>query len=190
MSASEVGDGEGRSEHVVRAAIILEIPEPLAGEVRSVQDRYAYGQGAPLPVHITLAGSNGLGELELHDGAGAILPILDAIARASAPVAASFGPTLRFPGTDTFALTLMDENPVAAVHRAIAESGLRFGPTPFPFKPHCTLTSGTRRTDDEVADLLATRIRGTFVLDVLSVYAMSPPMPLLHRASLTSAAQR
>ena len=174
----------------VRAAVVLDLPQPIADQVRRSQVRYGYGQDSPLPPHITLAGSNGVGELEVPEDAGPTYSTLDAIARATTPITASFGAVLRFSSTDTFVLTLLDEGPVTRLHRMIARSGLRFRPSPFPFRPHCTLTSGTSRSDDETADLSATRIPGTFVLDSLSVYSMAPPMALLHRVLLNSGDER
>lgn len=169
---------------VSSAAIVLDVPEPVATQVRLIQFEYGYGQDSPLPVHITLAGSNGLGEVALEDDIGAVLSAIDAVAHATAPISTSFGPAMRFPGTDTFVLTLLDEEPVTRLHRAIAASGLRFGPCPFPFKPHCTLTSGRPMTDAEAAELLASHLGGTFVLDSLSVYTLTPAAELLHRVSL------
>jgi hypothetical protein len=115
---------------------------------------------------------------------------LDLIAGVTAAIAASFGPVVRFPGTNTFALTLMDDRPVAALHRAIAESGLPFGSNPYPFEPHCTLTTGMQVSDEESVTLLAIQVPGIFVLDHLSVYAMTSPMRLLHRATLGVPAAR
>lgn len=65
---------------------------------------------------------------------------------------------VRFAGTNTFALTVVDERPIAALHRAIAKSGLSFEPSPFPFRAHCTLTSGIPKSDEESPSLLATRV--------------------------------
>jgi hypothetical protein len=118
------------------------------------------------------------------DNAADAAATLDRIAGLTPPIAASFGPVVRFPGTNTFALTLMDERPVLALHRAIAESEPPFGSSPYPFKPHCTLTSGIPVSDDDGAGLLAIRVPGTVVLDHLSVYAMTSPIHLLHRVEL------
>ncbi len=67
---------------------------------------------------------------------GAIFAKVDAIAAATAPIVASFGAVIRFPGTDTFALTLADGGRVMALHEALARSELRFDPSPYPFRPH------------------------------------------------------
>jgi len=114
----------------------------------------------------------------------AVFPILDAIAAETKPIHASFGPVDRFPGTEIFFLTLQDEQPLHELHRRIASSPIRFKPCPFPYRPHCTLRDRVPISDEEVADLLALEIQGSFVLDTLSVYAMPPPMPLLHRVRL------
>jgi hypothetical protein len=77
-----------------------------------------------------------------------------------------------------------DERPFRELHERIATSAIRFKPCPFPYKPHCTLRDRTPISDNEVADLLAVKIRGSFILDTLSVYAMPPPMRLLLRVKL------
>lgn len=169
-----------------RATIVLELPEPVAGQIGRVQRRFGYAQDSQLPVHVTLAGSNGLGEVQLEDESVAALSVLDVIGKATAPITASFGGAIRFPGTDTFALTLVDDGRTIALHRMIAESGLSFGAMPFPFTPHCTLTSGMPRTTEETEELLATLVPGTFVLDSLSAYSVRPPRHLLHRATLAA----
>lgn len=113
-----------------------------------------------------------------------VFSILDAIAAETEPIETSFGRVDRFPETDIFFLTLVDERSFHELHAKIASSPIRFKPCPFPYRPHCTLRDRTPITDDEVADLISVEIPGSFVLDTLSVYAMPPPMPLLHRVRL------
>jgi 2'-5' RNA ligase len=139
-----------------------------------------------LPVEITVAGSNGVGELDADQPSEDVFAVLTAIAAKTRPIEASFGPVDRFPGTEVFFLTLEDERPFHELHARIADSPIRFRPCPFPYQPHCTLRDRTPISDEEVGDLLAVKNRGSFVLDTLSVYAMPPPMPLLHRVRLGS----
>lgn len=166
-----------------RAVIVLEVPEPVARLIGRIQAEHGYRHDPGMPIHLTLAGSNGVGELELDDASRAFAT-LDSIVAATAPIAASFGPAVRFAGTNTFALTLVEERPIAALHRAIAQSGLPFEPSPFPFKAHCTLTSGIPKSEEDSASLLATRVPGIFVLERVSVHVMTSPTRLLHRGTL------
>lgn len=110
--------------------------------------------------------------------------VLDASAAETAPIETSFEHVDRFPGTDIFFLTVVDERPFHELHARIANSPIRFRPCPFPYQPHCTLRDRSPITDDDVADLISVGIPGSFVLDTFSVYAMPPPMPLLHRVRL------
>ncbi len=102
--------------------------------------------------------------------------------------------TLRsaFPAnSDTFVMRLADEAPFHALHRKIASAGLTFLPSSYPFVPHCTLRTRSPVTPEDAAELLATEIPGTMLLDTLSVYTLSrAPTPaglrcvLRHRTQL------
>ncbi len=164
---------------------VLDVPEPFASAVMAIRVQHRDDLRSALPAEITVAGSSGVGEFEPGQNPDEVFATLDHIARDTAPIEASFGSTLRFPGTDIFVLTLEDEQPFEALHRCIAKSGIRFKSCPFGFMPHCTLTSRSPISDDEANDLLRVRIPGKFVLDTLSVITMPPPMPLLHRVKLT-----
>ncbi len=167
-----------------RAAVILEVPEPTASRVRSIQARHGYGQSAELPIHVTLVGSNGIGDMILEGDPGATFARIDAIAAATAPIVASFGAVIRFPRTDTFALTLADDGRVTALHEAIARSELRFDPSPYPFQPHCTITSDRPVSSADAAQLLALRVAGSITLRVVHVFRVHPPAALLHSTLL------
>lgn len=165
---------------------VLDVPEPFASAVMAVRVRHRDEFRSALPIEITIAGSNGVGEFEPQTRDD-VFRTLDAIAMETAPIEASFGPVDRFPGTDIFFLTLQDERPFRELHDRIASSPIRFKPCPYPYRPHCTLRDRTPIDDEEIADSLAVDIPGLFVLDTLSVYAMPPPMPLLYRVRLGSA---
>jgi 2'-5' RNA ligase len=167
--------------------IVLDVPEPFASAVMAVRVRHRDEFRSSLPVEITVAGSNGVGELEADQASEDVFALLTATATKTSPIEASFGRVDRFPGTEIFFLTLENERPFHELHSRIASSPIRFKPCPFPYQPHCTLRDRTPISDEEVADLLAVEIPGSFVLETLSVYAMPPPMPLLHRVRLGSA---
>ena len=166
--------------------VVLDVPEPFASAVMAVRVRHRDEFRSSLPVEITIAGSNGVGEFEADQASEDVFALLTAIAAEAKTIEAAFGPVDCFPGTEIFFLTLEDEQPLRALHDRIANSPIRFKPCPFPYRPHCTLRDRTPISDEEVADLLAVEIPGSFVLDTLSVYAMPPPMQLLHRVRLGS----
>ena len=95
---------------------------------------------------------------------------------------------IRFPNTDIFVLTLVDETPFRVLQHYLATSGIRFEPSPFPFTPHCTLRSRSPVTEAEASALLSLRITESFVLDTLTAYALAGvPMTQLHTAPFTGA---
>jgi hypothetical protein len=168
-----------------------------------LQSRLGRRQGArrldalrwSLPAETTVSGSSGTGPIAADEAPMGVIATLDRIAAETAPIRAAFGPARRFPNSDVFYLSFLDEAPLRALHERIARSGLRFQPTPFPFGPHCTLRTRSPVTDDEAAEALAARIDGEFVLDTLSLYDLparvmsvegfATLLCLLHRARLT-----
>jgi hypothetical protein len=140
---------------------------------------------AALPAEITVAGSSGVGPLAPHQGLDELALVLAEIASNTQPIEASFGPVIRFEGTDIFVLTLEDTTPIDALHQRIARCPIRFQSTPFPFLPHCTLRSRSPVTAEEATDLLETVLPGSFVLETLSVYTLDGlPMTLRYRTRL------
>ena len=182
-----MGAVEHRVTFETNTYVVLDVPEPLASAVMAVRVRHRDKFRSSLPVEITVAGSNGVGELEADQANESVFSLLTAVGAKTRPIEAEFGPVDRFPGTQIFFLTLKDERPFRALHDRIADSPIRFKSCPFPYQPHCTLRDRIPISGEEVADLLAVEIPGSFVLDTLSVYAMPPPMPLLHRVRLGSA---
>lgn len=150
------------------AVILLEVPEPSAERIRAFQARRGYVPSARLPVHITLAGSSGVGNLVLTGNGEAEFTVIKRIAAATPPIAASFGPPVRFADSDTFVLKLTDERRVVTLHRKLVHSGLRFQSSPYPFQPHCTISSRQALAPDDAVELLAFRLADPFALSVLT----------------------
>jgi 2'-5' RNA ligase len=163
---------------------VLDVPEPFASAVMAVRLRHRDDFRASLPVEITVAGSNGVGEFEPGQKYEDVFPVIDAIAAETEPIVAQFGPVDRFTGTEIFFLTLQDEEPFHELHERIARSPIRFRRCPYDYRPHCTLRDRTPIIPDEMQDILNVEIEGSLLLDHLSVYAMPPPMRLLHRVPL------
>ena len=55
------------------------------------------------------------------------------------PFSAEFGDVQRFENTDIYFLDVKDPEPFRNAQGIIAESGIRFEPSPYPYRPHCTL---------------------------------------------------
>lgn len=140
---------------------------------------------ASLPVEVTIAGSTGVGVLDPAQNLAEAYKIIDQIAEDTAPIEASFGPVIRFPNTDIFALSFENETPFRKLHQRVARSGIRFLESPHPFQAHCTLRSGAPVSSMEARELLIRRVPGTFTLDALSVCKLDrPPVQTLHTAPL------
>jgi hypothetical protein len=174
--------------------VVLDIPSPFAERVLTIREQ----QGDPfrfsLPAETTVSGSSGTGPLSADEDRARVIAALDRIAAETAPICASFGPVRRFPDSDVFYLSFVDERPLRVLHEHIAASGLRFQPTPFPFAAHCTVRTRAPVAESEAEGLLSLRVTGEFTLDTLSLYDLPErPTPvrfatllcLLHRVRLT-----
>lgn len=172
--------------------VCLDVPEPAASQVMAIRRAQQDDFRAALPAEITVAGSGGVGEFEPGQDPNQVFGLIDAIAARTPSIRASFGPVIRFPGTDIFVFTLRHEAPIRSLHRELAESPIRWRPVRYEFTPHCTLRSRSPVMDAEADELLATRPPSPFVFDTLSVYEISPDphgrLPvickLLHRVRL------
>jgi len=166
--------------------VVLDMSMPVAQQIMSIRERYRDWFLKSLPVEITLTGSSGAGVFDPQQDPEEAFSVLDAIAAETAPIQASFGKVLRFSNTDIFVFTLEDERPFRALHERIAKSSLRFKPSPFPYKPHCTLRRLAPVSEEEATELLSLRIPGRFMLDTMSIYMLDKlPMTLLHQVKLT-----
>ena len=166
--------------------IVVEVPDPVAEQVMAIRQQYHDELLMPLPAEITLIGSSGVGVFDLSQDACEALEILDVIASETKPIRAEFGPVHRFPNTDIFVLTLINEEPFIDLHNRIKNSGLRFLPSPFPFKPHCTILRTAPVNEKTMRDLLQIKITNDFVIDTMSVYLFDKDLlKLLHRVKLT-----
>jgi 2'-5' RNA ligase len=165
--------------------LCLDLPTPVAEHVLRIRRAYHDHFRAALPAEITVAGSSGLGVVCPGQDPAAVFAALDHVASATPPIVARFGSVRRFPNTDIFVFTLVDETPFRLLQQRLATSGIRFGPSPFPFTPHCTLRSRPPVTVAEASALLELRITKSFVLEVLTAYALTGiPMTRLHTTRL------
>lgn len=166
--------------------LCLDLPAPVADQILCIRRAHHDAFRAALPAEITVAGSGGLGVVMPDQDVETVFTALEHVAAMTPPIRATFGPVRRFPNTDIFVLTLVDEAPFHALQQRLATSGIRFEPSPFPFTPHCTLRSRSPVAADEAQHLLSLRISERFVLDTLSVYVLDGrPMTRLYEARLT-----
>jgi len=172
--------------------VVLDVPDPQASSVMAIRKAHADLVRAALAVEITLTES-----FDPAQSPGQAFTALDDIAQEVPSIEASFAGAHRFPNSDTFVMRLADEAPFHALHRKIASAGLTFLPSSYPFVPHCTLRTRSPVTPEDAAELLATEIPGTMLLDTLSVYTLSrAPTPaglrcvLRHRTQLRGSAHR
>ncbi len=163
--------------------VVLDLPEPVAGQVMAIRRKNLDAFRAALPAEITVAGSGGVGCFAEDEDPDRAWQILADIAASTPPIHASFGEVMRFPNTDLFVLRLIDEEPIRAFHERIAGSGIRFDSSRFPYTPHGTLRGRSPVTDDDVEALFTERISDRFTLDRLSVYRLelhpSPVVPVI-----------
>lgn len=165
--------------------LCLDLPAPVAAQVLRIRRACRDVFRAALPAEITVAGSGGLGVVSPGQDLEIVFAAIEHVAAVTPPIAARFGPVRRFPNTDIFVLTLVDETPFFVLQQRLAGSGIQFGLSPFPFTPHCTLRSRSPVSVDAEHRLLSLRITENFVLDTLSVYALDGlPMTRLHAARL------
>jgi 2'-5' RNA ligase len=174
--------------------VVLDVPSPFAERVLELRARHGDIFRMSLPAEITITGSGGLGVLARDQDPARVFASLDRVAAQTSPIRARFGPVRRFPDSDTFYLSLVDEAPFRALQQRIVGSGLLFEPAAFPFVPHCTLRTRSPVSTAEAADLLKVRVDGEFLLDSLTVYELPPRDPpirpsvllcLWHRTRLT-----
>jgi len=164
---------------------VLNIPAPFSARVLEVRRSQKDTFFASLPVEVTIAGSTGVGVLDASQNLAEAYAALDRIAADTAPITTAFGPVVRFPGTDIFALTLQNDAPLRELHRRVASSGIKFHQSPHPFRAHCTLRSRSPVSAADARALLAVRIPGQFTLEALSVCRLDrPPVVLLHTTPL------
>lgn len=166
--------------------IVLNIQGAMAERIRSIRARFDPERSA-LPAEITVTGSSGLGHLVPGQAMNDVIAEIDRIAGRFSPFTASFDKVERFPDTDIYYLTVSDPAPFRTIHKAFADSAIRFQPSLYPFHPHCTLKLRSTPSDPELLELLFLDApQEPFRLSSLSLYVLpdSKSCELLHTAPL------
>ena len=118
--------------------VVLDIePDDWVGEVMALRRRHDLLR-AEYPVEITLVGSSGVGCVAPENGVQRAIDVISALVAETPPFEVRFADVRRFPETNIYWLAPEPE-PLIALHRQIAGSGLTFRSVPFAFTPHCTL---------------------------------------------------
>ena len=153
--------------------IVLDLPQPACAEVLKLRQRFDLYQ-ASLPPEITVAGSSGVGTVAQGQDALHVFRAVEAVARRHQAFACSFESMRRFPGVPVFWLSPRDRTPFDALHRALLDSSIKFDPSPFPFNPHCTISSTNELSKRQETELLTSPVpQMEFVLDELRVYQVA-----------------
>ena len=169
--------------------IVLEIPEPMATKVRRYRMLFDKERCA-LPTEITLTGSSGVGPISLGQDLEDVFSLIDSVSAKFEPFDAYFDNVEAFNSSDTYFLSFRNPEPFKRLHRAFAESGILFDPTPYPFTPHCTIKLHKRPEDSELFDLFFLKPpNGYFTLDTVSIYCLPNLLApqLLHKIKLGAA---
>ena len=160
------------STYQLPACIVLEIPEPVRGVIRSLRERLATVT-ARLPVEITVAGSSGVGPIPVGADKDETENRLKSVVNGMKPFPVRFQEIRRFANTDIFYLAPEDRQLFDHIHEALKGSGIAFGPNPWPYNPHCTLRAGPmneRATAEEIFGL--TFPKDEFTIDTVSIYEL------------------
>src|SRR5687768_1419205 len=96
---------------------VLNLPAPASTRAMEVRRAQKDTFRMALPVEISIAGSTGVGVLDATQDLPQAYAILDRIAADTAPIETSFGPVVRFPGTDIFAFTFENDGELKSLHQ-------------------------------------------------------------------------
>jgi len=166
--------------------IVLDVPEPVAGQVRDIRRIYDPSR-AELSVEVSLSGSCGTGAIAAGQNCDEIFSLIDRFAASLAPFMSGFDEVKGFRHTGIYYLTMTNPDKFIDLHRRLVATGIRFGPNPWPFEPHCTLTLRTAMPDEMAQQLLHTKPpEERFLLNTLSVYqlpTLNTPQ-LVHQVAL------
>lgn len=150
--------------------VCLEIPEPQRSAIRRLRDELCERLVA-FPVEITIAGSSGLGAIAGSAEWATVESRLIAVCSHTPPIVTRFGGVVRFPGTDTFVLSVGDPTPFIDVHEALKHSGIAFEPNLYPFFPHCSLRMSGPLSPVDISRIFSLRVEGEFEISTMSLQA-------------------
>ena len=169
-----MSDHAGRTAQPDVIGLVFDLPdEPWTTEVRRLRAAFDAVR-TPFPVEITVAGSSGLGWVSPNQSREFIFEQVRELARKRSPFRCAFAGIEVFPASQVHYLALDDETPFHEFQQALAASVLQFEPTPFAYKPHCTIVC--LRADDAAAQAELARFpvpRHTIAISSVSLYCVN-----------------
>ena len=119
--------------------LVFDLPdEAWTAEVRRLRAAYDRDR-ISFPVEITVVGSSGLGWFSPAQSPEFIADQVRELAQKRSPFQCAFAGVEVFPASQVYYLALEDESPFHSFQESLAASMLEFEPTPFAYKPHCTI---------------------------------------------------
>lgn len=151
---------------------VLDLPQPECAAITQLR-RYFDDYTAELPPEITVAGSSRLGVLGARQSYRVVSDLIERICDSFAPIKTAFTSVERFPNTQIFWLKPRDRGPFDLLHNALRSSGISFDPCPFPYNPHCTISSRAALTAVQEKQIVeCVYPRSEFSLDSISMYQL------------------
>jgi 2'-5' RNA ligase len=160
--------------------ITVELTGPVQLQVRDLQRRFDPKLANELPPHITLLGSSGAGPIRADTPVAALRAALEPVGAEWAPLHLFFQPPTRFIGRDLVVLPIDPHGPLRGLHERLKTAGLEYTMARYPFTPHCTLSFYPTLTAVTLRELLAVRIRESFVVDRVGVLHPRAPQAPVH----------
>jgi 2'-5' RNA ligase len=154
--------------------LVFDLPnEAWTAEVRRLRAAYDHDRTS-FPIEITVAGSSGLGWFSPNQSLELIVNHVREFAQKRSPFRCAFAGVEVFPASQVHYLALEDETPFHEFQRSLAASALQFEPTPFAYKPHCTIVR--LRADDATAQAELSRFsvpRDGVTISSVSLYSVN-----------------
>lgn len=151
--------------------IVLDLQEPISREIIRLRKQFDSFR-ASLPAEITVTGSSGNGTVSSSQNSEEFIEELNSIAKTIDPFSFSFSNPIQFPDTSIFVMSVKDKKPFEEIHKKINFSKIKFEKSLFPFFPHCTISSKSNISENEVKKIMNIKIMGNYQLNSLSVYQM------------------
>lgn len=151
--------------------IVLDLEEPLSSEmikIRSKLDSFR----ASLPAEITVTGSSGNGAVSKDQDYDEFINEISLIAKEINPFTFSFSESMNFPSTSIYVMTVNNKDIFERIHERFKKSKISFEKSPFPYFPHCTISSKTNIAENEIELIKNLKIEGTHAIKNLSVYQL------------------
>ena len=138
-----------------------------------------------LPVEITVIGSSGVGVFLPEQDAKAAIETIDRFAKRMKPIAISFKGKGNFPDSHLYFFEPTNDLQLKQLQNEIVKTGLKFGTSPYPYTPHCTIADlGDSPSQEALAELELIHVpTKDIIVDAVSFYQLTTDScQLLHRS--------